>query len=54
MTICKHKDCSNQVTAGEKRCKYHQAIREENSKKLIALGGSLVLGGIGLIRKIKK
>lgn len=54
MIICKHKNCSNLVAEEKKRCKYHQAIREENFKKLMAIGGSFVLGGIGLFRKIKR
>ena len=54
MMQCKKKNCSNQVEEGKKYCKYHQSRIEENAKSLVALGSTVVLGGLGLFKKFKK
>ena len=54
MAKCKKKNCPNQVEEGKKHCKYHQSRIEENTKNLVALGSAVLMGGIGLFKKIKK
>lgn len=54
MTKCKKKNCSNQVEEGKKYCKFHQAKREDLGKKLLGLAPAVLMGGIGLLKKIKK
>lgn len=51
---CKKKNCTNQVEEGKKYCKLHQAKREEKFKNLFALGSTVLVGGVGLLKKIKK
>ena len=54
MAKCKKKNCPNQVEEGKKYCKFHQAKREDLGKKLLGLASAVVMGGIGLFKKIKK
>ncbi|WAT25344.1 hypothetical protein OZ415_04580 [Aerococcus urinaeequi] len=57
MTKCKKKDCSNEVSKGNKYCNYHLNQREDKGKKLIgALGtaSALLMSGIRVIKKFKK
>lgn len=52
MGKCKKKNCNKEVEEGKKYCKFHQAKREDNAKKLIGLGTTV--GGIVLFKMIKK
>lgn len=54
MAKCKKNNCSNQVEEGKRYCKFHQAKKEENAKNIVALGSVVLMGGIGLFKKIKK
>ena len=54
MMKCKKKNCPNEVQKGQKYCRFHQAQREDFGKKLLGLAPAVLMGGIGLFKKIKK
>ncbi|MFW3626020.1 hypothetical protein [Aerococcus viridans] len=54
MTKCKKKNCPNEVQKGQRYCRFHQAQREDFGKKLLGLAPAVLMGGIGLFKKIKK
>lgn len=57
MTKCKNKNCSNEVSKGNKYCNYHLNQREDKGKKLfkvLVTASGLLIGGKGMFKKFKE